>query len=190
MTIQRKGDQFMTQIYNLIAIISFSLAVIGLGATAYIWFKYKIIDIINDLSGKTARRSIAQLRTENEKSGIKIHRASIEAYNRGKITEEIEKIKESPPPKSELRGTPTEKLGKIGSGATDVLATEELAAAVREQTSGKIPLSQAEEEVNGTVELTGEMETEQLMQNLDKQTKPGKLKILQEIVKTHTDEKI
>lgn len=180
----------MIQAYSLIAIIAFSLAILGLAATAFIWFKYKILDIINDLSGKTARRSIAQLRMDNEKSGIKIHRATIEAYKRGKITEEIEKIKESPPRKAELKGKPTEKLENINVNATDVLTTEELAEAVGGQVSGTESLSREEETSEATAELTGGMETEQLPSAAGSGAKAGKLKIIQEIVKIHTDETI
>ncbi len=179
----------MTQAYNLIAIISFSLAILGMGATAYLWFKFKILDIINDLSGKTARRSIAQLRRDNEKSGIKIHRATVDAYRRGKITEEIEKVKESPP-KEKLSGTPTEKLEHIDFNATDVLTTEELAEAAMAQTSDKEACTIEDGSLQTTAELansTGDMETEQLTASSPDK---GKLKIIQEIIKVHTDEKI
>lgn len=180
----------MTQAYSMVAIIAFSLAGLGLGATVFIWFKYKILDIINDLSGKTARKSIAQLRMDNEKSGVKIHRATIDAYKRGKITEKIEKIQENPPRKTELKGTPTEKLDNIDVNATDVLTTEELAEAVGGQTSGTERLSMKDETSETTAELTGGMETEQLPMADGGSKTAGKLKIIQEIVKIHTDETI
>lgn len=59
----------MAQIYNIISIVGFSLAGVFLIISIFSWFKFGILGIIGDLSGRTAKKSIAQMRADNEKSG-------------------------------------------------------------------------------------------------------------------------
>lgn len=72
--------------------ISFALSAVFLILAVFFCIKFRVIRIIGDLSGITAKRSIAKMRENNEKTGVKIHRASSINIDRGKITD---KIKES-----------------------------------------------------------------------------------------------
>lgn len=77
----------MADIYNIISIVAFSLAGIFLILSIFFWFKYKIPKIIGDLSGRTARKSIAQMRSENEKSGARPQNVR---YHTAKTEKQIE----------------------------------------------------------------------------------------------------
>ena len=52
----------------------------------FFWFFFKIPVVISDLSGRTARKSIAQMRRANEKTGIKSYQESLVNAERGKLT--------------------------------------------------------------------------------------------------------
>ena len=53
----------------------------------FIWFKFDILAVIGDLSGSTAKKSIARMRENNEKSGVKSYRSSATNVQRGKLTD-------------------------------------------------------------------------------------------------------
>lgn len=57
----------MSKIYNLISIISFSLAGLFFALAVFMWFKFKILKIIYDLTGRTERMEIEKIR-ENKAS--------------------------------------------------------------------------------------------------------------------------
>lgn len=77
----------MAEILSIISIVSFVVAGICLLFALFFWFKFKIPSVIGDLSGRTARKSIAQMRDYNEKSGKKSHRSSAANLERGRITD-------------------------------------------------------------------------------------------------------
>lgn len=80
----------MAEIYNIISIVAFSLAGVSLAFAIFCWIKFKIPKIIGALSGRTAKKSIEQMRAGNEKSGAKSYRPTPVAVNRGALTETIE----------------------------------------------------------------------------------------------------
>lgn len=53
------------EILGWISIVGFILSVLFAGLAIYIYFKYKILDVINDLNGKTAQREIALIKQQN-----------------------------------------------------------------------------------------------------------------------------
>lgn len=62
----------MAQVLSIIAIISFVIAAIAFGLAIFFFIKFQIPSVIGDLSGRTARKSIAKMRETNEgKSTIK-----------------------------------------------------------------------------------------------------------------------
>lgn len=63
----------MAETLSFISIIAFVAAAICLVVTIIIFIKFKIPSVIGDLSGKTARKSIEQMRESNEQSGRKTH---------------------------------------------------------------------------------------------------------------------
>ena len=79
----------MAELFNTLSIISFAVAGVCLVLAVFLWFFLKIPSVIGDLSGHTARKSIAQLRVANEKSGNKKYKESNVNIARGKLTEPI-----------------------------------------------------------------------------------------------------
>lgn len=77
----------MAEILTIISKISFGLSAVAFVIAVALWFKYKIPKVYGDLSGRTAKRSIEEIRKENESSGKKSFRPSAVNLSRGKITE-------------------------------------------------------------------------------------------------------
>lgn len=77
-------------IFRIISIVCFSAAGVALLLAVFLFIKFRIISVIGDLTGKTARKSIEKMREENEKSGVKSHRPTPAAAQRGPITKPIE----------------------------------------------------------------------------------------------------
>lgn len=63
----------MTQIYNIVSIVAFTLAGVFFLVSIFLWFKFGIWEIIGDLSGRNAKKSIQQMRRENDKTGAKMY---------------------------------------------------------------------------------------------------------------------
>lgn len=112
----------MTSVYNIVSIVAFSLAGLCFLAAVFFWFKFDIWEIIGDLTGRTAKKTIEQMRAENEKNGKKSYRPTPIAVERGAKTEMIvHKIGEAANDKGDISGElPTEKM----SNATEYLSTE------------------------------------------------------------------
>lgn len=69
-----------------LSLIAFVAAGVLLGVTVFLWFYFKIPAVYDDLSGRTARRSIARMRDANEESGVKSYHMSRVNAERGKVT--------------------------------------------------------------------------------------------------------
>jgi len=76
----------MAEILSVISLISYILAGVCLAFAVFFWFKFKIPAVIGDLSGRTAKKSIAKMRENNEKSGKKSYRPSAVNKERDKLT--------------------------------------------------------------------------------------------------------
>ena len=86
--------------YSTISLIGYIAAGVFLAAAVVLFFVFKIPTVIGDLSGRTARKSIAKQRAANESSGSKSFRPSEGNVARGKITESMpdaKKQKAKPP---------------------------------------------------------------------------------------------
>lgn len=59
----------MAELLSVLSIISFVIMGLFFGIAVFLWIFFKIPSVINDLSGRTARKSIAKMRSENEKNG-------------------------------------------------------------------------------------------------------------------------
>lgn len=79
----------MVETIKLLSTIAFIAAATFLALAIFLFFKFQIITIINDLTGRTARRSIAQIRENNIRSGERPYRSSAVNISRGKLTEPI-----------------------------------------------------------------------------------------------------
>jgi len=79
----------MANTFFKISNISFVLMLVFCLLAVFFLFRFRILDIIGDLSGRTAKKTIERMREENKKMGNKLYRPSnINAY-RGKTTEPI-----------------------------------------------------------------------------------------------------
>lgn len=103
-------------IFKIISIVCFSVAGLSLIIALILFFKFRIISVIGDLSGRTARKSIEKMREENEKSGVKSHRPTALGKARGPITKEIEDytLNQSLNATEPLHGNPQEPQPKDG----------------------------------------------------------------------------
>lgn len=79
----------MANTLDIVSTVSFILAFIFLVLAVILWIKFQIIHIIGDLSGRTAKKSIAKMREKNEKTGKKSFKPSSENLQRGKLTDKM-----------------------------------------------------------------------------------------------------
>lgn len=75
---------------NTVSIVFFVIAAVSLLVAIYAFIRFNIPQVIGELSGRTARKSIAQMRDKNDKTGNKAHRPSPAAVERGTLTDKIE----------------------------------------------------------------------------------------------------
>ena len=85
----------MSDILNIISLVSFVLAGILLVLAVVLFFVFKIPSVWGDLSGKNARKSIERMRQNNEKTGKKAHVPSNVNLQRGKLTDKIQETQKS-----------------------------------------------------------------------------------------------
>ncbi|MGN0317028.1 MAG: hypothetical protein ACI4E1_03730 [Lachnospira sp.] len=100
----------MADILHTLSIISLILAVLFVVLAIALWFVFKIPNVIGDLSGRNARKSIARMRQNNERTGDKTHKASEKNLNRGKLTGTMEGIGKTEPSNIEETGLLNENL--------------------------------------------------------------------------------
>ena len=80
----------MADILHTLSVVSYILAVLFVVLAIVLWFIFKIPNVIGDLSGRNAKKSIARMRQNNEKTGDKSYRASEKNLARGKLTGTME----------------------------------------------------------------------------------------------------
>lgn len=76
----------MAETLSTLSIISFVVAGVSLVLAILLFIYFRIPTVIGDLSGRNAKKSIARMRSSNEKSGNKSFRASEANEARGKLT--------------------------------------------------------------------------------------------------------
>ena len=146
----------MAEILSRISGISFGLAIVFFLMAVFFWFKFGILTIIGDLSGRTARKSIAKIRENNEKSGKKNYRPSRINVERGKLTERMVQTPANTGNMGNKRQT-----GGEGSEATALLAQNGMPAAVqgREGASGNNETVHPMDRVSGREAVSDNNET-------------------------------
>ena len=159
----------MADLIEKLSIIAFVAAGCCLLLTILIWFRFRILSVINDLSGKTAKRAIAQIRENNLRTGNKAYHPGIVNLNRGPLTT----------PMPEVSATPTEKLpdDQVGKPVPETILYQE---------AGKTQILLASEAERGTTVLN------QDVNNIaDTSERPKvELTILEQVVMLHTNEVI
>lgn len=152
----------MAETLSTLSIISFALAVVFLVLAVFFWFFFNIPAVIGDLTGRTARKSIARMRAENEKSGKKVHKESKTNMARGKVTGAMAKNQETGLlVENHAKAVNAEETGLLSEEATGLLNDENITA----------PLNMVE-------------------QKQEKRGNAKKLIMLEEVILIHTNEVI
>lgn len=98
-------------IFGIIGYVCFGIAFIFFSVSIYIFFKLKILNVINELNGKTAKRQIDEIRALNKASRSKRHIPDMFHVENDQITERINGTTRTYNPlKKELNEDMTEKL--------------------------------------------------------------------------------
>lgn len=118
----------MVETIKLLSTITFIAAAVFLLLSIFLFFRFKIITIINDLSGRTARKAIAQIRDNNLRSGDKPFRSSNVNVSRGKLTESMPDVTTKKTDKLEGVSAPLENAETTifrEDGTTELLVSDE-----------------------------------------------------------------
>lgn len=171
----------LAQIYRMISIVSFAVAGVCFVVSIALFIKFRIPTVIGDLSGRTARKSIAQMRSENEKTGKKSFRPHPVASDRGTLTEPIKQVSNSKSQKINKKTVPKNPIPGSSGG-------------VGSETTGKLddittdPLNFTQSGTEVLSEGTQVLSNEQIQLAINQ--KVVNMKMIQNIVFVHTDEEI
>lgn len=105
------------EVYRYIFIGAAILCALMLITSILLFILLRIPKVIGDLTGRTARKAIENIRSQNESSGDKTYRSSLVNQERGKLTDKIS-------PSGRLIRNPTDLLG--GAMATEKIGTQQL----------------------------------------------------------------
>ncbi len=159
----------MAEILHTLSIISFVLAVLFVVIAIIFWFVFKIPNVIGDLSGHNAEKSIAQMRQNNEKTGDKSYKASKKNLDRGKLTGTMEGIGE---------GNKNEETGLLNENLVKEREIEDTGLLADQDATGLL------DESGVTASLGNE-------NNIRNRELPSvTIKILEEVIIVHTEEVI
>lgn len=119
------------EVYHYLSIGAAVACGLMIALSVVLFFVLKIPRVISDLSGRTARRAIEDIRRQNETSGDKSHRSSFVNLHRGKVTDKISNSRRIQHP------TPA-------GNATTKIATQNLRGKSRKMpgNTGKMPAQQ------------------------------------------------
>lgn len=160
----------MAEILHTLSIISFVLAVLFVVIAIIFWFVFKIPNVIGDLSGHNARKSIAQMRQNNEKTGDKSHKASKKNLDRGKLTGTMEGIGKS--------GNKNEETGLLNENLVKEQEIEDTGLLVDQDATGLL------DESGETASLGNEDNIR------NREPSSVIIKTLEEVILVHTEEVI
>lgn len=116
------------EIYRLIFFIALALCGVMAIVSVLLFFLLKIPRVVGDLTGRTARKAIENIRKQNEESGDKTYKSSAVNMQRGKLTDKISPSGRIVPRAETPFGTGiiTEQLAdKPGAAETTVLSAAE-----------------------------------------------------------------
>lgn len=166
----------MAETYTLISVIAFSLSAVFLIWAAFFWFRYQIPKVIGDLSGKTAQKAIAQIKTGtgspgNQTSAPNIYTARETAERQGvsgHLVQENQRKTKKTETKQTGRRAETSRLfevktkGGSAKGAYRPYYTEPVAQQAARQTAVLEPPQQEAEQTGLLDDYTGSERTEVL----------------------------
>lgn len=162
----------MAEILSIISLISFIVSGLCFVLAIFFFVKFGIPTVIGDLTGRTARKSIAKMRESNEKSGNKSYKPSTANINRGKITDTM------PDSGKKINNKKISKSNENEQPETGLLNTNKAELNENIESTGLLN----EDDETALLELSEANETE----------KVGKIKLnmLDDVVLIHTDEVI
>lgn len=175
------------EILSLISMISFVIAAISFLLAIFFWFSFKIPSVIGDLSGRTAKKSIARMRASNEKAGGQGYKPSAANASRGKLTDTMQHSRKLTD-NSKKKPAPEQKktTGANVMPETGLLETNKAVTVDKNQT-----------EMLDVPEATGLLVDENATAPLHeapnlfaKRSGGKKLRMLDEVILIHTDEVI
>lgn len=176
----------MAEVLSIISLVSFIIAGISFVLAVTFFFVFKIPNVIGDLSGRNAQRSIAQLRAINEKSGSKAYKTSETNAKRGKLTGTMEdsgRLKKKNKKSGELK--------KKASSESDRPETGLLESNVADNTDVQQTELLDTNDETGLLGDPNETETLELASNKAKPRIGGKkLEMIVDIMLIHTEEVI
>lgn len=138
------------EVYRYIFIGAAILCALMLITSILLFILLRIPKVIGDLTGRTARKAIENIRSQNESSGDKTYRSSLVNQERGKLTDKIS-------PSGRLIRNPTDLLG--GAMATEKIGTQQLVSdetAVLDSGNETTVLGELTSPVNETTVLSQE----------------------------------
>lgn len=170
------GGESIANVLFTVSYVSFAVAAVCGILAIVLFFKFRIPSVIGDLSGRSARKSIEEMRLHNEKSGIKSYRPGANSKKRDKKKEKAR--------------------GKANTGNPTGMNSdqrEETGLLEENKKSGYDPGSTAllyDEEATGVLEnketaLIGDGETAAL-----RKAASIKLKMIDEVIIVHSDEEL
>lgn len=165
----------MAETLFTLSIISFVIAGVCFAIAVFFWFFFKIPVIISDLSGRTAKKSIAILRAENEKNNQSKNK-TVRKKGTGLISEKLKKQENDSLLRPETGLLDENKVVSYENTETGLLeyGTELL-----------------DSEQTGLLEDDMATAPHEVKQSQVKRRKDGKeLEIIEEIMMIHTDETI
>lgn len=171
---------------NIVSIIFFVIAGVSFFIAVYSFIRFNIPQVIGELSGRTARKAVAQIRDKNLKTGDKSHRPTKVAQERGTLTDKIDtkatnKEKKSDEIKSFDEGTVVLNSSNNSStnDATELLSNE---TELFNNETELLNDNSTEPLDEGTVLLTEKDKVNQEPKNINGFT------MIQDIVLVHTNE--
>lgn len=173
------------EILSLVSLISYIIAGICLVLAVFFWFAFKIPSVIGDLSGRTARKSIARMRASNEKAGGQGYKPSAANASRGKLTDTMQHSKKltADTPKAKAKSKAADSTGMPETG---LLSTNKAEPASADQTD-----LLAGRETTGLLideDATAPLNNEPVKRI--KRVGGKKLDMIDEVIYIHTDEVI
>lgn len=175
------------EILSLISTISFVLAAILCVLAIFLWVYFKIPAVIGDLSGRTAKKSIARMRASNEKSGGQGYKPSSTNASRGKLTDTMHRagkqsVEEKKHREEPRKQAPEEEL----MPETGLLVANRAEAVVGQQTA----LLEGTESTGLLLDEDNTSRLNEVYKAPARRTGGKKLTMLDEVMLIHTDEVI
>ena len=176
----------MAETLQTLSIISFVVAGVFLVISVFLWLLFKIPTIIGDLSGRTAKKSIAKMRAANEKTGVKSYKESQLNAERGKLTSTMPPAQPAPPVATPpVQYSPITNAVEVDRPETGLLVDNKITNFASQET-GVL-------EAEGTSLLVDENVTaplEEAYEPLPQRPAGKKLEMLDAVCYIHTDEVI